>query len=234
MRRRVISQTPIFGLGVLLSLACLSPAMAGPDREDPNAVAAAVKQSVAATSSAGATITLGSVAGAQFMQACGAALAVTVSGAAPYEEANVHCAQPDWTLYVAVTVAENEAVVVAARPIAAGAQIVAGDLKIVPMPISLFAGRQVYYNMADLIGAVPVMGLSPGTILTSSGISQPVLVQAGQSASVTVYSGGLTLTIDAIADQTGHAGDSILMTNPSSGQRFHALVERDGISVDLQ
>jgi flagella basal body P-ring formation protein FlgA len=226
-------QTPVFGLGILLSLAIGSKAMAGPDREDPSAVAAAVKQSVAATTAADSTITLGPVAGAAYMQACGAPLAVTVSGTAPYEEANVHCAQPDWTLYVAVTVAEDQGVAVAARPIAAGAQIEPGDIKIVQEPVSLFAGRQVYYNTADLIGAVAVMGLSPGTILTSSGISQKVIVQAGQSASVTVYSGGLTLTIDAIADQTGHAGDSILMTNPSSGQRFHVLVGRDGLSVDL-
>jgi len=230
----MISTSPRFAFALLAALAFSAPAMAAPDREDPQAVAAAVKQSVAATTSADSTITLGPVAGAQYMQACGTALGVTVSGAAPYEEANVHCAQPDWTLYVAVTVAEDEGVAVAARPIAAGAQIQPGDLKIVREPISLFAGRQVYADTADLIGAVAVMGLTPGTILTATGISQKVIVQAGQAASVTVYSGGLTLTIDAIADQTGHAGDSILMTNPSSGQRFHALVGRDGISLNLQ
>jgi len=230
----MIGRPPVLGLGILLAAALGPPAMAGQDREDPNAVANAVRQSVAATTAANAAITLGSVAGAQYMQACAAPLSVTVSGAAPYEEANVHCPQPDWTLYVSVAVAENAGVAVADRPIAAGAQIKPGDIKIVQEPVALFAGRQVYYDTADLFGAVAVMGLTPGTILTASSVSQPVIVQAGQSASVTVFSGGLTLTIDAIADQPGHAGDSILMTNPSSGQRFHALVGRDGITVDLR
>ncbi len=46
------------------------------------------------------------------MQACTAPLAVNISGVAPYEQAAVHCPAPGWTLYVSVTVAQSEAVVV--------------------------------------------------------------------------------------------------------------------------
>jgi len=215
--------------------ACLTalPAFASNAQEDPNAVAAAVKKSAAATISADAAITLGPVLGAQYMQSCAAPLAVTITGNPPYEQASAHCPAPDWTLYVSIMVAEMELVAVAARPIAAGAPINPGDIKLTKEPVSLFAGRQVYYNTADLIGAIPVMGLSQNTIITAAGISQPVLVQAGQSAAVTVHSAGLSLTITAIADETGHAGDTILMTNPSTGQRFHALVGRAGLVIDL-
>lgn len=219
--------------GLALAGAAASPGFAGTGREDPQIVAAAVQKSVESTVSADAVITLGPVTGAQYMPACPGALSVTVTGNPPYEEASVHCGAPDWTLYVSVTVAEEEAVVVAARPIAAGTPIQANDVKIAKEPVSLYAGRQVFYNTADLIGSVPVMSLSPGTIVTAAGITQPVVVQAGQSAAVTVHSGGLSLTINAIADETGHVGDTILMTNPASGQRFRASATRSGMVIDL-
>lgn len=213
--------------------AATASAFAGTGSEDPDIVAASVQKSVAATVSADAVITLGPVTGAKYMPACGGALSVSVTGNPPYEQASVHCGGPDWTLYVAVTIAEEEAVAVAARPIAAGTPLKPGDLKIAKEPVALFAGRQVYYNITDLIGSVPVMSLSQGTILTAAGISPPVVVQAGQSASVTVHSGGLSLTMNAIADETGHVGDTILMTNPVSGQRFRASVTRSGVMIDL-
>jgi len=218
-----------------IAVACLAavPAFAGNVYEQPDDVAAAVKHIVSATLAADATVTLGPVFGARYMRACAGALNVTLTGTPPYEEASVTCGQPGWTLYVAVTVAAVEAVAVAARPIAAGTPIRPGDLKLLKEPIALFAGRQVYYNTADLVGAVPLMSLSRGAILTASGISQPVVVQAGQSAAVTVYSGGLSLTMNAIADETGHVGDTILMTNPASGQRFHAAVSKSGLTIDL-
>lgn len=221
-----------FLAGLAAVCAAAAPA-AATGREDPDLVAAAVQKSVAATVSADAAITLGPVTGAKYMPACTGALSVSVTGNPPYEQAGVHCGGPDWTLYVSVTVAEAQAVAVASRPLSAGTPIAASDLKIANEPILLYAGRQVFYNIADLIGAVPIMNLSPGSIVTAAGITQPVVVQAGQTADVTVNSGGLCLTISAIADETGHVGDTILMTNPASGERFRASVTRSGIVINL-
>jgi len=230
MRRRLTPRIVFWA-----SPACLAglPAFAGNLPEDPNAVAAAVQKSVAATIPADAAITLGNVLGAQYMQSCGVPLAVTITGNPPYEQASAHCARPAWTLYVSVTIAEMESVAVTAHPIAAGTPLNPSDLKLAPEPVSLFAGRQVYFNTADLAGAVPLVSLGQNTILTAAGISQPVIVQAGQSAAVTVRSAGLSLSITAIADEPGHAGDTILMTNPATGQRFHASVTRSGLLIDL-
>jgi flagella basal body P-ring formation protein FlgA len=78
------------------------------------------------------------------------------------------------------------------------------------------------------------MNLPAGTILNNNDIDTPVAVQAGQTVAVDVQAGGVDVSINAIADQTGRIGDNILLTNPSSGKRFTALVTNAGLVVRLQ
>jgi flagella basal body P-ring formation protein FlgA len=208
-----------------------APACAG---ETPDAVAAAVQQAAQALAPPDSTLSLGPVSGAQYMQSCTAPLAVTMSGAAPYEQALVHCPAPSWSLYVTVTVAQTEAVVVAARPVAAGAALAAADLMLSRLPVQQFAGRQVFFDPAQLIGATAQMSLASGMVLTQDDVQQPLLVKAGQTVAVQVISGGVLLSLDATADQSGRLGDTILFTNPVSGRRFTAQVTADGPQVRLQ
>ncbi len=91
--------------------------------------------------SSGSTVSLGPVTGAQYMQACTGNLSVSITGIEPYEQAAVRCPSPNWTLYVTVTVAATEEVEVAARPIAAGQALSAGDVTLRREPVALFAGR---------------------------------------------------------------------------------------------
>jgi flagella basal body P-ring formation protein FlgA len=215
-------------------LAALPAAGVPPGRQDPAAVAAAVRQAEAAQAPTASTITIGTVQGAAVMPECAAKLGVEISGVEPYEQATVRCPSPDWTLYVAVTVAATQAVVVTARPVAAGAPLEPGDVTLQRKPVAAYAGRQAFYDTAGLLGATATMNLPAGAVLTGADIQAPVLVQAGQTASVTVVSGGVRLTVNAVADQAGRVGETILMTNPSSGQRFHALVTPTGPEVRLQ
>ncbi|OYV40259.1 MAG: flagella basal body P-ring formation protein FlgA [Rhodospirillales bacterium 20-64-7] len=224
--------------GRALMLAALLPAgptlAAASHTQDPVAVAAAVRAAAAAQAPAGSTITIGTVQGAAVMPACAAKFGVEISGVEPYEQATVRCPTPDWTLYVAVTVAATQEVVVTARPVAAGAPLEPGDVTLQRKPVAAYAGRQAFYDTAGLLGATATMNLPAGAVLTGADIQEPVLVQAGQTASVTVVSGGVRLTVNAVADQAGRVGETILMTNPSSGQRFHALVTPTGPEVRLQ
>jgi len=221
------------GLFLLLAAPATAPAAAGAT-QDPAQVATAIRQAVAATAPGNATITLGPVMGAQYMHACTGPLAVTVSGVEPYEQAAVRCPALGWTLYVTVTVVANEAVVVAARPVTAGQTLQNADLAVRQEPVSLYAGRQVFYDPGALAGATAVMSLPAGTILTASAIEEPVVVHAGQTVTVEVSSGNVQVSVNATADQTGRVGDIILMTNSSTGQRFQALVTRTGPVVQLQ
>jgi flagella basal body P-ring formation protein FlgA len=219
-------------LGLLAAGAAALAAAATP--QDPASVAASVRAAAAATASPDATITVGTVQGASVMPACTAPLGVAISGVEPYEQATVRCPAPNWTLYVAVTVAATQQVEVAARPIAAGATLVPEDVRLQREPVAAYAGRQAFYGPDDLTGATATMNLPAGTILTTSAIQAPTLLRAGQTATVTVHSGGVSVSVSAVADQAGRLGDTILMTNPSSGQRFRALVTAQGPVVQLQ
>ena len=218
-------------LAAVVALVAACPALAA--QQDPAPVAAAVQQAAAATAPANATISLGPVMGARYMRACTLPLAVTITGTLPYLQAAAHCGAPAWTLYVTVTVDAHMAVVVAARPITAGQTLALDDLTLRDEPILVYAGRSVFYHPEEAVGAMAVMSLPLGTILTDSNVQQPVIVQAGQSLTVDAESGGVDISITGTAEQSGRLGDTIIVTNPSSGRRFPAVVTRSGALVQL-
>jgi len=226
--------TRVFALLVCAVTAFGADARAAPARQEPALVAAAVRTAALAIAPPGATISLGPITGAAYMAACQSELAVTLTGVEPYEQAAARCAVPDWTLYVTVTIAAVAPVVVAARPIVAGATLVPGDLTVREEPVTLYAGRATYQDPDQLDGATAVMTLPAGTILSTSDIDEPVAVVAGQIVAVDLHSGMVDISVNAIADQTGRIGDTILMTNPASGKRFTALVTRNGMVVQLR
>jgi flagella basal body P-ring formation protein FlgA len=218
-------------VAAIVALLAARPAVAA--QQDPAAVAAAIRQAATATAPANASITLGPVIGARYMPACAFPLAVTITGTLPYAQAAAHCGAPSWTLYVTVTIDAHMAVVVAARPITAGQTLESDDLALKDEPTSLYAGRSVFYHPEDAIGSMAVMSLATGTILTESNVQQPVVVQAGQSITVDAESGGVDISITGTAEESGHVGQTIIVTNPSSGRRFPAVVTRSGALVQL-
>ena len=218
---------------LLAAAIAASPALALAG-ESQDIVAANVRAAAVALAPPGAAISLGPVTGAQYMQPCTAPLTVSMSGNAPYEQAAVHCLSPAWTLYVSVTVAQSEAVVVAARPVAAGQVLAPADVQLAMLPVQQFAGRLVFFDPAQLVGAVASMSLAAGVPITQDDVQEPVMVTAGQTVSVQVISGGVLLSLDATADETGRIGDTILFTNPASGRRFTAEVTANGPEVRLQ
>lgn len=217
----------------LLASLCPGLALAAP-LQSVAAVSAAVRQAALALAPPGASLSLGPVTGAQFMPACTGPLSVSMSGIAPYEQAAATCPAPAWTLYVTVTVAQSETVVVAARPVAAGHVLGPDDLTLRREPVQNFAGRQVFSDPAQLLGATAVQSFAAGMVVTQDEVQPPVMVQAGQMVSVRVTSGAVVITIDAVADEQGRIGDTILFTNPASGRRFPAQVTAEGPVVRLR
>ncbi len=199
--------------------------------QDPNAVVSAIRQALVSTGSS--TIALGSIEGAKVMQSCTGFLTVSITGLAPFEQAAVTCAAPVWTLYVAVTVTEHATIAVTARVVAAGQTLQADDIQMLSEPVSLYAGRQIFYAAEGLTGATAMMNLPAGTILTTGNIAQPIIVRAGQSVAVDIISGNVKVSLTAVATQTGRVGDTILLTNPSTGKHFPALVTAAGPVVNL-
>jgi len=194
-------------------------------------VARAISQAVALPP--GASVVVGPVGGAAVMPVCPGVLGVSVTGVAPYEQAAVRCAALGWVLYVTVTVTQSAQVVVAARPIAAGQKVGPADVELRAEDVSAYAGRRVFYTVADVLGADPVMNVPAGMILTGDAVEMPVLVKAGQTITVQVRSGGAEISINAVADETGRVGDEVMFTNPATGKRFEALLTPAGPVLQL-
>lgn len=222
------------GVLIMLAVAWLpGPAAATSAGEDPQAVADAIRQAVASTAPANASISVGPVMGAHYMRACEEPLSVTVTGDEPYQQATAHCTSPAWTLYVSVTVDARVAVVVTARPISGGQVVGVDDVVLRDEPISVYAGRQVFYHPEDVAGGIASMSLPTGTILTNNDVQQPLIVEAGQTIAVDIREGDLDVSLNATAEESGHVGDMIMVINPASGKRFEAKVTRSGAVVDL-
>ncbi|MDE8349108.1 MAG: flagellar basal body P-ring formation chaperone FlgA [Acidocella sp.] len=217
-------QTALVGL-----LALPSAAQAAP--QDPQAVNTAIRQALGHIDNSSAT--LGPMMGAKFMQSCADRLAVTITGVAPFEQAAVHCTSPAWTLYVSVTVDQHATIAVTTRPVAVGQTLQSADVSMQSEPVTSYAGQQVFYDADKLAGATAVMNLPAGMILTTSNIAQPLIVRAGQSVAVNIISGDVQVSLTAIATQAGRVGDTILLTNPSTGKHFTALVTPAGPVVNL-
>ncbi len=178
-------------------------------------------------------VALGSVAGAQFMQACTSKLNITITGLPPYEQAVVQCPAPVWSLYVAVTITSHATIAVTARQIAAGQVLAPADIQLQSEPSNLYVGRQVFYQTEAVAGSTALMSLPAGTILTTGNIAPPLIVHAGQTVNVSIDSGNVQVSISAVSTQAGRVGDTILLTNPSTGKHFPALVTADGPVVNL-
>jgi flagella basal body P-ring formation protein FlgA len=196
-------------------------------------VAAVVSEAAAQVVPPGAGVVLGPVGGAAVMARCPGVLTAVVTGVAPYEQASVRCAALGWTLFVSLTVTQSAQVVVAARPIAAGQKVGPADVELRAEDVSAYAGRQVFYTVADVLGADPVMNVPAGMILTGDAVETPVLVKAGQTITVQVRSGGAEISINAVADETGRVGDEVMFTNPATGKRFEALLTPAGPVLQL-
>jgi flagella basal body P-ring formation protein FlgA len=178
-------------------------------------------------------ITFGPISAAAAMPACTGTLNALISGNAPYEQAAVTCPAPFWTLYVTVTVMAHASIAVAARPLAAGATLLPDDIALQPEPVSLYAGRQVFYQAAALAGATALMNLPAGAILTTGNTAAPIIVHAGSSVAVAITTGNITVSLTATALSQGRLGDTIILANPATGKHFPAFVTATGPVVNL-
>ncbi len=203
-------------------------------RENPSDVKTAIQKAVNLVSPPNAKATIGSTRSAIMMKACSQPLSVTLSGVMPYEEASVKCSEPSpWTLYINVNLEVDTGIVVVKTPIEQGQTISASDLTVQMQPISNYAGRQIFTDPTQLDGDIASVGMNAGQIVASYDVRKPIIVQAGQLTPVNVIGDGMDISVEATADQDGHLGDTILMTNTSSNRRFTAQVTENGPVVYL-
>ena len=85
-----------------------------------------------------------------------------------------------------------------------------------------------FTDQASLVGKVARQTLRPGYPVAINAVREPFLVNAGKAASVVFETGGLSISMSAIALDSGSAGDFVKLRNPDSGVIIQGVVDQSG------
>ncbi|MHB0888792.1 MAG: flagellar basal body P-ring formation chaperone FlgA [Acidithiobacillus sp.] len=140
----------------------------------------------------------------------------------------VTCTAPSaWTVYIPVQLVMNQAVVVAARPLAAGTVLAADDLSIIQRNASNLAASAVV-NPQMAVGQVLRFGVGAGQPILASMLDAPEIVHAGQEITLVAEGDGVRISTIAKAMENGRPGQTILVRNNSSGKVIRGTVDQAG------
>jgi len=86
----------------------------------------------------------------------------------------------------------------------------------------------VFEDRQGLVGKVARRTLLSGHPIALNAVREAYLVNQGKSSLVVFESGGLVITIQAMALQNASAGEVVTLRNPDSGVIIQGIVQRDG------
>lgn len=179
------------------------------------------------------SVTVGAIEQMQ-LAACAKLQAFMPLGAKLWGNSNigVRCSQgADWTVYVPVTVRVQAPVVVAARPLPSGKQLVAEDLSLQMAELTqLPAG--VIGNQQDALGKVLSSGVVAGNPLRQDMLRAPILVRQGQSVRLIAQGAGFKVSSEGRALNNAAIGQQV-QVKAQNGQTVSGVVKPDG-TVEVQ
>ncbi len=141
----------------------------------------------------------------------------------------VRCDTPrPWKLYVTVNVATLEPVVVAARALARGQTIAAGDLRLEKRDTSRLH-RAYFTDIAGLLGQRTRRQVAAGRLLHPGLVERRRLVRRGTLVQLLARHGALQVRVKGKALEDGTLGDRIRVRNTASGRTVTGEVVASGV-----
>lgn len=141
----------------------------------------------------------------------------------------IGCSNPaSWSVYVPVRVTYEVAVFRFRRNMQAGETLAIADLVQDRVP-GHAQPPQAVTDAAPLVGMVLARGVAAGSLLDAGQLRQRTAVDQGQQVSIRVQRGGLQISMDGIALQSGITGALIQVRNLSSGKAIQARVVGPGL-----
>ncbi len=119
------------------------------------------------------------------------------------------------------------AVVVAARSLARGTRLAAGDLA-VRRDVEPGGNTGVFRTVEDLVGQEVRRTIPAGTVIAADWVGPPVVIRRGDAVTVFVRAPGLRLTTQARARADGMLGELVVLESPVDRKRFVARVRGAG------
>jgi flagella basal body P-ring formation protein FlgA len=122
--------------------------------------------------------------------------------------------------YLAVTVRTFTA----SRDIDRGEIIAESDVNEVDTDVRSLPVGDLFDSLDNILGMAARVSIQSGRVLDSSMLELPTFVQRGETVQVSVPIGGIAITLQGIALDSGVLGDEIRVRNPDSGKIINAIV----------
>ena len=128
-----------------------------------------------------------------------------------------------WRIYVPVELTRRQQAVVAARPLARGNVITAGDLSLATVDAN--RARQRYYtDPAELVGMVATQPLQSGQLITARNLDINAVVERGDVVSIQAGTRGFMVGSTGEAQGRAGVGQRVRVKNTRSGKVIEAVV----------
>lgn len=133
-----------------------------------------------------------------------------------------------WKLFVPVSVAMIEAVVVTRRPVVRGQALQADDIALTEMDVSRLH-KAYFTRIDDVVGLRSKRAIGAGQTLHAGLLKRERLVRRGKTVSLIAEVGGLQVSMRGKALADGSRGDQVRVENLASGRVVSGLVAGDGL-----
>jgi flagella basal body P-ring formation protein FlgA len=130
-------------------------------------------------------------------------------------------------IWARVRVTETRSDLVAARDLRPHEPIGSNDVRIETREAPL-AKRLPVSDAASVEGMLPRRAIAAGTPIRLDWLQAPEVVRRGDQVPVVVVSSSAMLRLHARAESAARAGQRLTLTNPETGRRFEAVVDRRG------
>jgi len=144
-----------------------------------------------------------------------------------------HDAHASWTRHVPAMIRVYTPVLISARALQRGEILGSADLQMQEMELS--AIRQTALRSADEAAGMQTRRTVPaGTAMTAEMLTPAILVERGDSVTITAERGGISIRQQGVAMQNGEMGGRISVRNTSSDRVVQAVVIGNGqVSVNF-
>jgi len=146
----------------------------------------------------------------------------------------VYCTSPPWRQYVVVRVQAEEKVVIATRALARLQVVAAEDVTVLPRELaSLPAG---YFRRAeDVVGHIAQRNVGAGEVLSPGTVRAPPLVHRGQSVTLLVSGGGLSVRASGTVLADAGLAERVRVKNAQTSRLVEGVVRSaDTVEVSLE
>lgn len=164
--------------------------------------------------------------GATTMPSCKQPPKIEIGHGGTYRTATISCTRPAWRAYAELRISTPVTVAVARHALSPGARITAGDFVLRHLASTSIAGTPAAPgNIAGSQAAVP---LAAGTPITVNDLTRPVAVRSGQTVTVHLQSGGVSVSFPAVVLENAAFGQKVMVENAQTHKRLTATLLAPG------